>query len=62
MKSRYDAAEQDLAQLASEAHGGLKRWQRFSSRFLTMKWSNRIAQGFSPGWTSRKTALKVATE
>jgi hypothetical protein len=24
MKSRYDAAEQDLAQLAIEAHGGLK--------------------------------------
>jgi hypothetical protein len=30
--------------------------------FLTMKWSHRIAQGFSPGWTSPKTALKVATE
>jgi hypothetical protein len=25
---------------------------------LTMKWSHRIAQGFSPGWTSPKTALK----
>jgi hypothetical protein len=36
MKSRYDAVEQDLAQLAIEAHGGLKRWQRFSSRFLTI--------------------------
>jgi hypothetical protein len=29
---------------------------------LTMKWSHRIARGFSPGWTSPKTALKVATE
>jgi hypothetical protein len=24
--------------------------------FLTMKWSHRITQGFSPGWTSPKTA------
>jgi hypothetical protein len=30
--------------------------------FLTVKWSHRIAQSFSPGWTSPKTALKVATE
>jgi hypothetical protein len=31
MKSRYEAVEQDLTQLAIEAHGGLKRWQRFST-------------------------------
>jgi len=31
--------------------------------FLTMKWSNRIAQGFSPEWGyTPKIALKVATE
>jgi len=30
---------------------------------MTMKWSEKIAQGFSPGLTRRaKRALKVATE
>jgi hypothetical protein len=27
-----------------------------------MKWSNRSAQGFSPGWSEPRIALKVATE
>ena len=31
MKSTFKAVEQDLAQLAIEAHGGLKRWNRFST-------------------------------
>jgi hypothetical protein len=30
--------------------------------FLTMKWSDRIAQGFSPGYDVARRALKVATE
>jgi hypothetical protein len=29
MKSTYESVEQDLAELAIEAHGGLNRWQRF---------------------------------
>jgi hypothetical protein len=32
------------------------------SILLTMKWSNRIAQGFSPGWSGPRIALKVAAE
>jgi hypothetical protein len=28
MKSTYKAVEQDLAQFAIEAHGGLDRWKR----------------------------------
>ena len=31
MKSRSKAVEQDLAKLAIEAHGGLERWERFTS-------------------------------
>ncbi|HXM20632.1 MAG TPA: hypothetical protein VN948_05135 [Terriglobales bacterium] len=31
MKSTYRAVEQDLAQFAIEAHGGLDRWKRFSA-------------------------------
>ena len=31
MKSTYKAVEQDLAQFAIEAHGGLERWNRFST-------------------------------
>jgi hypothetical protein len=27
-----------------------------------MKWSNRIAQGFNPGWDRKKRALKVAPD
>jgi len=30
MESAYQAAEQDLAQFAIEAHGGLERWKRFT--------------------------------
>ena len=45
-----------------QAYGYLGANWRFGRGFLTMKWSHRIAHGFSPGWTSQKTALKVATE
>ena len=31
MKSTSKAAEQDLAQLAIEAHGGLERWKHFTT-------------------------------
>jgi hypothetical protein len=31
MKSTSKAVEQDLAQFAIEAHGGLERWNRFST-------------------------------
>jgi len=31
MKSKSQAVEQDLAELAIEAHGGLERWNRFST-------------------------------
>src|SRR6266852_720840 len=31
MKSASKAVEQDLAQFAMEAHGGLERWNRFST-------------------------------
>src|SRR6266849_8516206 len=31
MKSTYKAVEQDLAQFAIDAHGGLERWKRFST-------------------------------
>jgi hypothetical protein len=31
MKNTYQAVEQDLAQLAIEAHGGLERWKRFTT-------------------------------
>ena len=29
---------------------------------VTMKWSDRIAQGFNPGWVEEKRALKVAPD
>ena len=31
MKSTFKAVDQDLAQLAIEAHGGLERWKRFTT-------------------------------
>lgn len=31
MKATYKAAEQDLAQFAIEAHGGLERWRKFTT-------------------------------
>jgi hypothetical protein len=31
MKSTYKAVDQDLAQFAIEAHGGLEGWKRFST-------------------------------
>ena len=31
MKSTYKAVEQELAQFAIDAHGGLERWKRFTT-------------------------------
>ena len=41
---------------------GLASLPRRGNWFLTMKWSKRIAQGFSPGLDRKKRALKVAPD
>jgi hypothetical protein len=33
-----------------------------AGKSYAMKWQNRLAQGFSPGWRVVTIALKVATE
>ena len=49
-------------QAATECSSGLAVLRKQGNWFLSMKWSDRIAQGFNPGLGRKKRALKVAPD